>query len=66
MFSVTLTAQSRSTSLPTQVDQNADTALIEPWGVLQLGGSEFSGVEGRMVREPLGYSVTLGKYTLPL
>ena len=43
------------------MDQNADTALIEPWGVLQLGGSEFSGVEGRMVRKPLA-SVTLRKY----
>lgn len=63
MFSVTLTAQSQLASLQARVDENADTAVIEPWGVVQLGSTEFSGVEGQVVSpqavnfDCIGYNV---------
>lgn len=50
MFAVRLTALSQQQFFPGGVDPSADTAIIEPWGVIQLGAVQLSGLEGSMVR----------------
>ena len=50
IFAVRLTATSQQQLFLGGVDPNADTAIIEPWGVIQLGAMQTSGLEGSMVR----------------
>lgn len=48
-FAVQLSATSQTPMFAAGVDSAADLAIIEEWGVVQLGGSTLTGLEGGMV-----------------
>ena len=49
VFAIQLSVTSRTPMFAAGVDGAADLAIIEEWGVVELGGSTFTGLEGGMV-----------------
>ena len=51
-FAIQLSTTSLTQQFAAGIDPSASLAIIEEWGVVQLGGRTFTGLEGENVRKP--------------
>lgn len=49
VFAVSLAVESATPGFSARLDPTATVALVEPWGVIQLSGQVYTGVEGQEV-----------------